>query len=492
MNDRTNLARYLLAEGSDDAPVLVSPTEGTQTRGELRAAVAGLTRALAAEGLTGTRVGLDISPRFGAVASYLAILAAGNTAVLARRIDQPPWPAYLAAADLSAIVQAGDGTGVVVVRRGDQQTVLPLDSNGDSGDVDFADPTRPAVDLFTSGTTGRPKMVELSHSALRHSADGILERVPVRPDHRTALVLSLAHSFGLSVLNTHLRVGASLYCVERAEFPGDVLRAFTEGGANAMAGVPTQLRSLTASLARTPGRTLAVDLVLQAGGRLEPDDAAALVAILPPDCRLFPMYGQTEAAARIAILPADAYEKAPTSVGTPIQGLSVRILDESGDEVPAGHEGEIVVRGTTLMDGYYGDPAATAEVLRDGWLFTGDLGHADEDGYLYISGRRSTFVKLDGERVSLEAVEHAVLAAHPDEVTDALARPVKTDRGWAIALDVLPAPGVDLSGSGGLPRQLKEAVRLAVGKKAVPATVRAVDAVPYTDNGKKSRPDIVY
>ena len=494
MNDRTNLARYLLAEGSDDAPVLVSPTEGTQSRGELRAAVAGLTRAFAAEGLTGTRVGLDIGPRFGAVASYLAILAAGNTAVLARRIDQPPWPAYLDAADLSAIVQAGDG--VVVVRRGRDETTIalptgPADPDGGPNGIDFADPTRPAVDLFTSGTTGRPKMVELSHSALVHSAEAILDRVPVRPDHRTALVLSLAHSFGLSVLNTHLRVGASLYCVERAEFPGDVLRAFTEGGANAMAGVPTQLRSLTASLARTPGRTLAVDLVLQAGGRLEPDDAAALVATLPPDCRLFPMYGQTEAAARIAILPADAYEKAPTSVGTPIQGLTVRILDDAGAEVPAGHEGEIVVRGTTLMDGYYGDPAATAEVLRDGWLFTGDFGHVDEDGYLYISGRRSTFVKLDGERVSLEAVEHAVLAAHRDEVADALARPVKTDRGWAIALDVLPAPGVDLAATG-LPRQLKEAVRLAVGKKAVPAAVRAVDAIPYTDNGKKSRPDIVY
>ena len=495
MDDVTNLARYLLAEGPDDDPLLLSPTDGTQTRGQMRMAVGALTSAFTAEGLTGTRVGLDIGPTFGAIASYLGLLAAGNTAVLARRIDQPPWPAYLAAAEVAAIVQARDG--VVVIRRGADETAIalaaePTDVDGAvAADLQFAEPTRPAVDLFTSGTTGRPKMVELSHSALLHSSEAILERVPVRPDHRTALVLSLAHSFGLSVLNTHLRAGASLWCVERAEFPGDVLRAFTEGGANAMAGVPTQLRSLTGSLARTPGRTLDVDLVLQAGGRLEPDDAEALLAILPSHCRLFQMYGQTEAAARIAILPADAYEKVPTSVGTPIHGLSVRILDEAGAEVPAGHEGEIVVRGTTLMDGYYGDPAATAEVLRDGWLYTGDLGHVDEDGYIYISGRRSTFVKLDGERVSLEAVEHAVLAAHRREVSDALARPVKTDRGWAIALDVITAPGFDLSATG-VQRQLKEAVRLAVGKKAVPATIRAVDSIPYTDNGKKSRPNIVY
>jgi long-chain acyl-CoA synthetase len=205
------------------------------------------------------------------------------------------------------------------------------------------------------------------------------------------------------------------------------------------------------------------------------------------------MYGQTEAAARIAILPADAYEKAPTSVGRPIQGLAVRIVDEAGDEVEVGTEGEIVVTGPTLMDGYYGDPEATAEALRDGWLHTGDIGHVDEDGFLYISGRHSTFVKLDGERVSLEAVEHAVLAAHPDELTDALARPVRTDRGWAIALDVvLSDAGAAAEDLRPLFRQLKEAVRLAVGKKAVPASIAPTTSVPYTDNGKKSRPNIVY
>lgn len=485
MRDGTNLARYLLAEGTDDDPTLVSPTDGTYTRGQVRAAVAELSRAFVADGLTGTRVGLDLSPSFGAVAAFLALLAADNTVVLARRIEQPPWPAYLDAAELTAVVQARDGA--VAVRRDGTETMLPLvAAAGAPAEILFAKPTRPAVNLFTSGTTGRPKMVELSHAALRHSCEAILDRVPLAPTTRTALVLSLAHSFGLSVLNTHLRAGASLYCVERAEFPGDVLMAFVEGGANAMAGVPTQLRSLTATIARDPGRDLQIGVVLQAGGRLEPDDATALVTALPADCRLYQMYGQTEAAARIAILPADAYEKVPTSVGMPIHGLTVRILDEAGAEVPPGTEGQIVVQGTTLMDGYYGDPAATAEVLRDGWLHTGDLGHVDEDGYLYISGRHSTFVKIDGERISLEAVEHAVLAAHPGDVSDALARPVKTDRGWAIVLEVV---GTD---DKALHRKLKEAVRLAVGKKAVPAVVRNVESVPYTDNGKKARPDQVY
>ena len=475
MRDGTNLAEHLLATASDDDPVLLSPGEGTHTYGDLRAAAAQLATRYMAEGLTGRRVGLEISPTFGAVAAYLALLATDNTVVLARHADQPPWAGYLAEADVVTVVTKPD--------------VDPARTN--APELAFATPSRPAVNLFTSGTTGRPKMVELSHDALRHSCDAILERVKLRRNSRTALVLSLAHSFGLSVLNTHLRVGASLYCVERVEFPGDVLRAFTEGGANAMAGVPTQLRTLTATVARSPERRLEVDTVLQAGGRLEPDDAQALAAVLPPDCGLYQMYGQTEAAARIAILPADAYAKAPTSVGTPIDGLIVRILDETGAEVPAGVDGEVVTRGTTIMDGYYGDPKATAAVLKDGWLHTGDIGHVDEDGYLYISGRHSTFVKIDGERISLEAVEHAAMSSHPDTVADALAGAVKTDRGWSLTLDVRLADDASDHWRA-LQRSVKESVRLKLGKKAAPAVVRQVDTIPYTHNGKKSRPNIVY
>jgi long-chain acyl-CoA synthetase len=246
--------------------------------------------------------------------------------------------------------------------------------------------------------------------------------------------------------------------------------------------VPTQLRSLTASLLRHKGSPVEIDLVLQAGGRLEPSDAEALVEVLPAHARLHPMYGQTEASARIAILPSDAYAKVPDSVGRPIAGLSVRVVDEAGDDVATGEEGEIIVTGTTLMDGYYGDPEATAEVLRDGWLHTGDIGRVDDDGFLYISGRHSTFIKLDGERISLEAVEHAALSSHP-ELVDALALPVKTDRGWAITLDVVGEAN---------PRSIKESIRLAVGKKAVPASIREVEKIPYTDTGKKPRPKITY
>ena len=472
-----NLAGYLLAGGADDAPLLISPSEGVRSRGEMQAAVSGLASSFLAEGLTGQRVGLEISPTFDAVAGYLALLATGNTVILARHVDQAPWHDYMAAADVVRVLTA--------------PKLRQLTGNSPNNGLNFAGPTRPAVNLFTSGTTGRPKMVELSHAALISSCEAILARVPLSPDTRTALVLSLAHSFGLSVLNTHLRAGASLYCVERVEFPGDVLRAFTEGGANAMAGVPTQLRTLTAAIARDPSRQLAIGTVLQAGGRLEPDDARALRDVLPADCRLYQMYGQTEAAARIAILPADAYEKAPTSVGTPIDGLTAKVIDDAGNPVPTGTEGEIVVRGTTLMDGYYGDPTATAEALRDGWLHTGDIGHLDDDGYLYISGRHSTFVKVDGERISLEAVEHAALHAHRDALTDAVARATKTDRGWAIELDVVLSDEAD-SEWNPLQRSIKAAVRDSLGKKAAPAAVHPVAAVPYTPNGKKLRPNIVY
>jgi acyl-coenzyme A synthetase/AMP-(fatty) acid ligase len=231
--------------------------------------------------------------------------------------------------------------------------------------------------------------------------------------------------------------------------------------------------------------------VLQAGGRLEPDDARALRAVLPADCRLYQMYGQTEAAARIAILPADAFAKVPTSVGTPIDGLVAKVVDDTGAEVPPGVEGEILVRGTTLMDGYYDDPSATAEALRDGWLHTGDIGHADADGYLYISGRHSSFVKIDGERLSLEAIEHAALKAHRAQLTDAVARATKTPRAWVIELDVVLSDS-DEPAWRDLQRSIKDAVRASLGNKATPAAIHQVATIPHTPNGKKLRPNITY
>jgi acyl-CoA synthetase (AMP-forming)/AMP-acid ligase II len=310
----------------------------------------------------------------------------------------------------------------------------------------------------------------------------------------------------MSVLHTHLRAGAAMHCVERPEFPGDVLKALTAGRCNSIAAVPAQLRAITATLQKSPPGADEVDiaLVMQAGGRMEVSDSQALLATLGGHCRLYPMYGQTEAAARIAILDSDDREQRPGSVGKPLQGLQVRIVDPDGHEVEGGGEGEVTVYGTTLMDGYHDDQKATDEVLRAGWLHTGDFGYVDAEGFLYITGRRSNFVKIDGERISLEAVEHAAITAAPGRIADALAFPVRSDEGdgWAIALDLQldadPDADSDVAAERSpeafaeIEKVVRHRIRTSMGGKAVPATVAPTDAVPYTPNGKKTRVNVQY
>jgi long-chain acyl-CoA synthetase len=506
MSTIMNLALYLLEPERDD--LLLSLADGRNFhRSHLRSAVAWLARTFHGEGLVDSRVAIDLSPAFGAIAAYLALLLNGNTVVAARRVNQAPWKGYLAAASTVAIVQAqppGPGTTghPITVTRHDgreKQLLVPPREQLDPVDMAYitelaAPPERPGVNLFTSGTTGRPKMVELSHGALIHSSEAILDALPVRADTRTALILSLAHSFGMSVLHTHLRAGASLYCVERPEFPGDVLRALTDGRCNSLAAVPTQLRAITATLQKAPPGAEDVDisLVMQAGGRLEVSDSDELLRTLGGDCRLYPMYGQTEASARIAILDAEDRERVPGSVGRPLRGLQVRIVDGCGDEVPTGTEGEVIAYGPTLMDGYYDDQKATDEVLKAGWLFTGDFGHVDDHGFLFISGRRSNFVKIDGERISLEAVEHAAITAAPGVVRDALARPVRDGDDWTISLEVVLDDDVVDADIDGLTKQLRHGIRTTMGGKSVPAMYAVVDQIGYTPNGKKTRPNVTY
>jgi acyl-CoA synthetase (AMP-forming)/AMP-acid ligase II len=510
MSTFMNLALYLL-EPERDELLLSLPDGQALHRNQLRSTAAWLSEALSAEGLTDTRVAIDLAPTFGAIAAYLALLLNGNTVVAARRVNQAPWKGYLAAASTDAIVQA-KGTTIVVGRGSDPtgtatertpvELVIPPERLDAPPAVDVAAlvkaPERPAINLFTSGTTGRPKMVELSHDALVHSTEAILAALPVRPTTRTALILSLAHSFGMSVLHTHVRAGAALHCVERPEFPGDVLKALTEGRCNSIAAVPAQLRAITATLQKSPpgAESVDIELVMQAGGRMEVSDSEALLATLGGNCRLYPMYGQTEAAARIAILDADDRARVPGSVGRPLRGLQVRIVDEAGHEVEAGSEGEVIAYGTTLMDGYHDDQKATDEVLRAGWLHTGDFGYVDAEGFLFITGRRSNFVKIDGERISLEAVEHAAITAAADRISDALAFPVRSDEGdgWAISLDLQLDSDADRSPEAfaEIDKVVRHGIRTTMGGKSVPATIAPTDEVPYTPNGKKTRVNVQY
>ena len=239
--------------------------------------------------------------------------------------------------------------------------------------------------IYTSGTTGRPKGVMLSHRNLFANATAIAEYLAIRADDKVLCPLPFHFSYGASVLNSNLIAGAQLLLEDNTAFPQVLVRRMQDEGVTAFPGVP-------ATFALLLGRCRLADFdlgrlryVTQAGGAMPKPQIEQLRAILP-HTKVFIMYGQTEATARLTYLPPELLEVKLGSVGRALPGIEIQLRHE-GACVPQGEVGEICARGPSIMLGYWRDAELTAEVLRDGWLHTGDLAHADIDGYLYIDGR---------------------------------------------------------------------------------------------------------
>ncbi|WP_250509658.1 AMP-binding protein [Caballeronia sp. GACF4] len=264
-----------------------------------------------------------------------------------------------------------------------------------------------AMLLATSGSTGSPKLVRLTATNLVANATSIVEYLGLTPDERAITSLPLNYSYGLSVLNSHLRAGASVVLTNRSLMDAAFWRTLNAYGATSLAGVPYSydmlLRLRLARIDMPSVRTLT-----QAGGRMRPEKLRDVAQICEKrGIRFFAMYGQTEATARIAYLtPADAALK-PASIGQAIPGgrLSLERADGSVIET-AGETGELIYAGANVSMGYAECAAdfALPDVNR-GTLRTGDLAHFDEDGAFFIEGRLHRFLKVFGIRVSLDAVE---------------------------------------------------------------------------------------
>ena len=315
-----------------------------------------------------------------------------------------------------------------------------------------------AVLLATSGSTGNPKMVRLSRSAVLANARSIAEALGIGEDEVAPTTLPLHYSYGLSVLNSHLVAGAAVL----VDGSGLIARTFWQSvdahGATSLAGVPYHyeiLRRLRFSPAAHPGlRTLT-----QAGGALRPDLVAEFAALMhEAGGRLFVMYGQTEATARMAVLPPDRLGERPGSAGVPIPGGSFTIVD-----------GEIVYRGPNVMMGYAECEAELAggDEL-GGVLRTGDLGHLDGEGFLHVTGRLKRMGKVFGVRVNLDDVERWLAGSAGAAVVPG------DDR---IAVFLVQA---DDATRGAAAKEL--AARLHTRSDAF--DVRAVETLPRLPNGK--------
>ncbi|MGW5669861.1 AMP-binding protein [Micromonospora sp. NPDC003776] len=327
-----------------------------------------------------------------------------------------------------------------------------------------------ALLLTTSGSTGSPKLVRLSRTAVLANAAAIAAALGLDGDEVAPTSLPLHYTFGLSVLTSHLHAGATVLVEENPLTARGFWSAVDRHGVTSLAAVPYQYEMLR-RLRFDPARHPRLQTLTQAGGRLHPDlveDFHRRMAAVGG--RLFVMYGQTEATARMTVLAADRLPEKLGSVGRPVPGGAIAVDPGDGRETTEpGRTGEIVYRGPNVMMGY---AETAADLARGddlgGVLRTGDLGRLDDDGFLHVTGRIKRIAKVFGVRVNLDDVERSLghhgpvaAVAGPDRLV-VIAEGADDDRLARIRAEVAEGLGTHSSG----------------------VLVRSVDALPLTATGK--------
>jgi acyl-coenzyme A synthetase/AMP-(fatty) acid ligase/peptidoglycan/LPS O-acetylase OafA/YrhL len=390
--------------------------------------------------------------------AYLGALHGGHVALPAPRSDPTQIATLIDRFDPDVVIGAD---GEVTARR--------------SGSAHRLHPDL-ALLMTTSGSTGTPRLVRLSGTALDANAAAIATYLDITAGDRAALTLPMHYCYGLSVINSNLLCGAGVLLSDESILDEVFWTAFREHGATSLHGVPYTFELLDhvgfadMSLPR-------LRYVTQAGGRLAPEKVRRWAQVgQQRGWQLYVMYGQTEATARMAYLPPELAAAHPDAVGVAIPGGSFTIepLEGEGDRPGTGSIGELIYRGPNVMLGYADDRSDLALGRTLDTLRTGDLGRQRPDGLIEVVGRRSRFIKPFGIRTDLDGLEH-LLAQHGVE-----AACTGTDSEILIAARATP--------------DVRERVRLIVSDRlALPAsilTVVTVDDLPRRPNGKLDHPAV--
>ncbi len=338
-----------------------------------------------------------------------------------------------------------------------------------------------AVIVHTSGTTGPPKGVELTHGNLAHDAEVVVNDLLHLTTEDVVLgALPLFHSFGqTSGLNATVRAGACLALPAPLD-GGTALRTLQELGVTVMAGAP----AMYAAMLHHPRRLdhdlsrlrvcLSVGAPLPVGVLLGFEEAFG--------CLVLEGYGLSEASPLVAFNRRD-YRRVG-SVGTPARGVELRVEDETGRDVEDGEPGEVVVRGRNVMKGYWARPGDTAVAIVDGWLRTGDVGLRDEDGFFYVVGRLQELIETGGRKVCPREVEE-VLSDHPDVAEVAVVGAPHPTLGQEVRAVVTLRPTATATAS-----ELHDFVKGRVAGHKCPRAIDIVSEIPKTATGEVLKREI--
>ena len=337
-------------------------------------------------------------------------------------------------------------------------------------------PNDTAVLLYTSGTSGLPKGVELTYANLQSDVDASIEAANLQQRHKFLGVVPLFHAFGLTAgLLAPIQLGSSVVYLSRFS-PVAVLNAFKEHGISIMFGVPAMYGAVAHLKNAAPEDFKSAWALLSGGDALPATLREAFKARF--GVPLLEGYGLSETSPVVALNTPDVNRAG--SVGKMVPGAQARIVDDNNNPLPPGQEGEIWLKGPMVMKGYHKLPNETAAALTaDGYFKTGDLGKLDADGFLFITGRKKDLIIVSGEKAVPREIEDALMR-HPAVLEAAVVGKTDPSRGQVVVAFVTLKPGQTAT-----PDDLREHARNQnLAQFKVPREVTVVDELPRSPTGK--------
>jgi long-chain acyl-CoA synthetase len=423
-------------------------------------------------------------PEFAVV--YYGVLRAGAVVVPMNPLLKEREVGYYAEDSDARLIVAWDGCADEA-RMGAKRAGVPyvvvdaafgdlIASMTPAGGLTARDGTDTAVILYTSGTTGQPKGAELTHANLSTNVEIMAtDLVQVGPDDVIFGGLPLFHSFGQTCgLNTAVSVGACLTLVARFA-PDKVLDVLERDRVTVFEGVPTMYVALLGAPDRAAYDVSALRVCVSGGAALPVEVMRGFEEAF--GCMILEGYGLSETSP-VASFNHPGRERKAGSIGTPIRGVEMRVVDPLGADVPPGEVGEIAIRGHNVMKGYWRRAEATAEAIPDGWFRSGDLARLDEDGYFFIVDRRKDLIIRGGYNVYPREIEE-VIYEHPAVAEAAVIGVPDRALGEEIGAAVVLKPG-----STATTQDIQEYVKGQVAAYKYPRRVWVMDALPKGPTGK--------
>lgn len=481
-----NCIDYLLPQDVGTGEMFVLGQKETLSFSDLKQQVMALARSLQLKYGSGRKMIL-LSPNSNFfIVSYLAIMKSGNVVLPLNPITETEQLQYIkeqADVEVAFVPKSLKARLKVPFNtiwcEEDIRSVLNKKLDGDDILEAYFESNTLAQIIYTSGSTAMPKGVMISHKNIIANTSSIIEYLKLSSNDIMEVVLPFFYCYGLSLLHTHLRVKGKLVLNNNFIFLGSVFKDLEKYKCTGFAGVPSHFQILlrkSDTFAKTAFPHLRY--VTQAGGKLHTVFIEEFIKA-QPQTKFIVMYGQTEATARLSYLPVERLMDKLGSLGKGIPGVELRVVDKNGKHAKPGEIGEIIAKGDNVMLGYYKDEKATAEALRDGWLYTGDLAKVDEDGFIYHSARQKEIIKVGGRRVSPKEIEEVIVSI--PGVVDCTVTSVNDDvLGEAIKAVVVSSEAQELN-----EKLVKEYCSTRLASYKIPQFVEFTSKMEVNSAGKK-------